>query len=127
MLATPNTPYEELKIDINSLETSANHLICLIKPAWVSKTLTFKKLSTDDSSLYYSVFPSDFEDERHGIVIKLYPIDSDLYADHKKEYRLIEQLVDRELVPRILLTFANGYFSSYIIGKTLDIHDDHTQ
>ncbi|CAF3008389.1 unnamed protein product [Rotaria sp. Silwood2] len=126
MSATDNILHEAVEIDVDSLETSANHLICLIKPTWVSKKIIFKKLGTDDNNIYYSASPSDHDDEQHGVVVKLYPKNSDLYIDHQKELQLIEQFVHHGIAPRILLTFINGYFSTYALGKILDIKEDHT-
>ncbi|CAF2836873.1 unnamed protein product [Rotaria sp. Silwood2] len=126
MSATSNILHEAVEIDVDSLETNATHLICLIKPAWTSKKLIFKKLGTDDNNIYYSVFPSDYQDEQHGVVVKLYPKNSDVYTNRQKELQLIEQLVHHEIAPRVLLTFINGYFSTYALGKTLNIKEDHT-
>ncbi|CAF5173019.1 unnamed protein product, partial [Rotaria sp. Silwood1] len=61
MSDTTNIPHEEGEIDVDSLETSAIRFIRLIKPAWTSKKIIFKKLSTDDNNIYYSIFPSDYE------------------------------------------------------------------
>ncbi|CAF3261594.1 unnamed protein product [Rotaria sp. Silwood2] len=126
MSATSNILHEAVEIDVDSLETSATHLICLIKPAWTSKKLIFKKLGTNDNNIYYSVFPSDYQDEQHGVVVKLYPKNSDVYTNRQKELQLIEQLVHHEIAPRVLLTFINGYFSTDALGKTLNIKEDHT-
>ncbi|CAF3949777.1 unnamed protein product, partial [Rotaria sp. Silwood1] len=126
MSATANIVHEAVEIDVDLLETSANHLICLIKPTWVSKKIIFKKLGTDDNNIYYSVYPNDHEDEKHGVVVKVYPRNSDVYTDHQKELELIEQFFHHGIAPRILLTFINGYFSSYILGQTLNIKEDHT-
>ncbi|CAF3837396.1 unnamed protein product [Rotaria sp. Silwood1] len=126
MSATANIVHEAVEIDVDLLETSANHLICLIKPTWVSKKIIFKKLGTDDNNIYYSVYPNDHEDEKHGVVVKVYPRNSDVYTDHQKELELIEQFFHHGIAPRILLTFINGYFSSYILGQTLSIKEDHT-
>ncbi len=126
-VTTTNTPHEAVEIDVDSLETSAGRLICSIKPTWASKKLIVNKLGTDDNTIYYSIFPVDNEDEQHGVVIKVYPANSDVYTDHQAELRLIEELAHHEIAPQILLTFINGYFSNYVLGKTLDIKEEHTQ
>ncbi|CAF3937008.1 unnamed protein product [Rotaria sp. Silwood1] len=126
MSDTTNIPHEEGEIDVDSLETSAIRFIRLIKPAWTSKKIIFKKLSTDDNNIYYSIFPSDYEDEKHGIIVKLYPKNSNVYTDHQKEFQLLEQCAHHRITPRILLTFINGYFSTYILGQALNIKEDHT-
>ncbi len=126
MSATTNTPYEPVEIDVDSLETSAGRLICTIKPTWVSKKLIVKKLGNDENTIYYSIVPIYNEDEQHGVVIKVYPSNSDVYTDHQAELRLIEELAQHEVAPNILLAFTNGYFSNYVLGKTLDIKGEHT-
>jgi len=126
MSATTNTPHEPVEIDVDSLETSAGRLICTIKPTWVSKQLIVKKLGNDENTIYYSIFPINNEDEQHGVVIKVYPANSDVYTDHQAKLRLIEELAQHEIAPHILLTFINGYFSNYVLGKTLDIKGEHT-
>jgi hypothetical protein len=127
MSSTTNTPHEPVEIDVDSLETSADRLICLIKPTWISKKLIVKKLETDDNNIYYTIFPNEDEDEQHGVVIKLYPANSDVYTDHQQLLQLINQLAHHEIAPHVLLTFINGYFSNYIFGKILDIKEEHTQ
>lgn len=121
MSATTNTPHEAVEIDIDSLETSASRLVCLIKPTWVSKKLNIKKLGIDNNNIYYSIFPNEDEDEQHGVVVKIYPTNSDVYTDHQKI------LTYHEIAPHVLLTFINGYFSNFILGKTLDINEEQTQ
>lgn len=122
-----NPPHESVEIDVNSVETNANRLIGLIKPTWVSKHLIFKKLGTDDNKTYYSIIPNDIENEQHGIVLKIYPTNSDVYADRRIEFDIMHQLVQYNLASRILLTFNNGYFSTHLRGKTLDINQEQTQ
>lgn len=119
-------PHESIVIDLKSLENSGSHLIGLIEPTWISKKIIFKRLGNDDCTIYYKLYPDDQQDNQHGIVIKVYPTNSDVYTDHQKAFRLIEQLVHQRIAPRILLTFINGYFSTYILGKTLNVNEDHT-
>jgi len=125
MSATTIIPHETVEIDVDSLELSTGRLICLIRPSWISKNLIFKPLGTDN--IYYSIFPTSDEDEQHGAVIKVYPANSDVYIDHQKELQLIDQLVQHEIAPPVLLTFTNGYISNYALGKTLDNKEEHTQ
>ncbi|CAF3558133.1 unnamed protein product [Adineta steineri] len=126
MSSISNIPHESIEIDIGSLELSASRLICLIKPTWIKKNLIFKKLGTDFNNTYYSIYPSDNDDEQSGIVIKIYSINSDIYTDHKKELELMNEFIHHGIAPRILLTFNNGYFSNYIHGNILDTNDEHT-
>jgi len=125
MSATTDTPYEAVEIDVDSLEISAGRLICSIKPTWASKKLIVKSLGINN--YYYSIFPSEDEDEQHGVVIKIYPANSDVYNDRQAELRRIDQLVQHGIALRIVLTFINGYVSNYVLGKTLDIKEEHTQ
>lgn len=125
MSATTDTPYEAVEIDVDSLEISAGRLICSIKPTWASKKLIVKSLGINN--YYYSIFPSEDEDEQHGVVIKIYPANSDVYTDRQAEFRRIDQLVQHGIALRIVLTFINGYVSNYVLGKTLDIKEEHTQ
>lgn len=124
---TTNIPHEPIEIDIDSIELSAGRLVCLIKPTWVSKKLIFKKLGIDDNNIYYSIFPVNDEDEQHGVVIKIYPANSDVYTGEKKELQLIDQLIPHELTPYVLLTFFNGFIFNPVPGKTLDNKNEHTQ
>ncbi|CAF1375536.1 unnamed protein product [Rotaria sordida] len=126
MSATANILHEAIVIDVDTLETGAVHLICLIKPTWTSKKINFKKLDTNDDNNIYSVFPSDYKYEQHGIIMKIYPKNSDVYSNHEKEFQLIEQFSHHGVAPRILLTFINGYISSYILGTILNIKEDQT-
>jgi hypothetical protein len=122
------TPHESVEIDVDTLETNATRLICLIKPNWVSKKLVVKKFGINDNNTYYSIYPSgDDEDEQHGVVIKLYPANSDVYMNQQAGIRLINQLDQHGLAVHVLLTFNNGYFSNYVLGKTLDFKEEHTQ
>jgi hypothetical protein len=121
------TPHESVAIDVDTLETNATRLICIVKPNWVSKKLVVKKFGTNDNNTYFSIFPSVDEDEQHGVVIKLYPANSDVYMDHQGGLRLINQLDQNGLPLHVLLTFNNGYFSNYVIGKTLDFKEERTQ
>lgn len=121
------TPHEAVEIDVDTLETNATRLICLIKPTWASKKLVVKKYGINDNNTYYSIFPSDSEDEQHGVVIKLYPANGDVYMDYQAGLRLINQLDQHGIILHVLLTFNNGYFSNYIVGKTLDFKEDRTQ
>jgi hypothetical protein len=125
MSATTDTPYEAVEIDVDSLEISAGRLICSIKPTWASKKLIVKPLGINN--YYYSIFPSEDEDEQHGVVIKIYPANSDVYTDRQAEFRRIDQLVQHGIALRIVLTFINGYVSNYVLGKGLDIKEEHTQ
>jgi hypothetical protein len=127
MSAANNIPHEAVKIDADTLETSAGRLICTIKPTWASKTLIFKKLGTDDSLIHYAIFPTDEEDELHGVVVKLYPANSDVYTDHQQQLQLMNQLSLDTIAPNVLLTFINGYFSTYILGDVLDAKEEHAQ
>ncbi len=127
MASTMNPPHEAVEIDVNSLESSASRLLCIIRPTWVSKELIFKKLGIDSNNICYSIYPSKDEDEQHGVVIKIYPENSDVYTNHQEELRFIDQLVHHELAPQVLLTFINGYVSNYVLGKTLEMKEEHTQ
>jgi len=127
MSSTTNPPHEAVEIDINSMETSISRLVCLIRPTWVSKKLNIKKLSTDDNDIHYSITPIDIDDERYGVIIKIHPANSDVYTDHQAELQLIDQFSRYEITPRVLLTFINGYFSNYILGKPLDDKEEYTQ
>jgi hypothetical protein len=120
-------PHEAVEIYDDTVETSACRLICLVKPTWISKKLIFKKLGVDQNNLYYSIFPSYDEDEQHGVIIKLYPENSDVYTDHQIELRLIDQLVQHGIALQVLVTFTNGYLSNCILGKTLDIKEEYAQ
>jgi hypothetical protein len=120
-------PHESVEIDVDTLETNATRLVCLIKPTWVSKKLTVKRFGTNDNNTFYSIFPSDEEDEQHGVVIKLYPANSDVYMDRQAGIQLIDQLERHGIVLNVLLTFNNGYFSNYVVGKTLDFKEERTQ
>ena len=122
-----SVPHEAVEIDVDSLETSASRLICLIKPTWVSKKLLVKKLGVDDNRIYYSISPGDEEEEQYGVVIKLYPSNSNVYMDHQAALQLIDELAQHGIALHVLLTFNNGYFSNYILGKTLDNKEEYTR
>ena len=122
-----STPHEPVEIDVDTLETSAGRLICLIKPTWISQKLNFKKLGVEENNVYYSIFPTSDEDEQHGVVVKVYRANSDVYTDHEKELRLVQQLIEQGIAPHILLTFNNGYFSEFVQGKIVDIKEQYSQ
>ena len=127
MLSTEAIPHDDETLDPNSLETSAGRLICSVKPTWASKRLTFKRLTTADSSIRYLACLKDTEEEHLGVVVSLYPANSDIYTDHQEQRRIVTLLIQHELAPRLFLTFTNGYLSTNALGKALDLKDQQTQ
>ncbi|CAF3991666.1 unnamed protein product, partial [Rotaria magnacalcarata] len=127
MSASANTaiPYEEAIVDVNSLEI-AGRLICSIKQRWATNKLVFKNLNNDDHLVRYVVFLKDNENEEYSAILRIYPTNSDVYTDHREQLRLLTHLAHHQQAPQILLTFTNGYFSSYIQGKILDIREQRT-
>ncbi|CAF3396625.1 unnamed protein product [Rotaria socialis] len=123
--AKTTIPYEAVIVDVNSLEI-AGRLICSIKQRWTTNKLVFKNLNNDDHLVRYVVFLKDNEDEESSVILRIYPTSSDVYTDHQEQLRLLTHLAQHQQAPHILLTFTNGYFSSYIQGKILDIREQRT-
>ncbi|CAF1171617.1 unnamed protein product [Rotaria sordida] len=127
MSTSSTISHELVTADINSLETTAGPLICSIKRRWATNKLIFKKLINDDHLIHYVVFLKGTQDEQNGVVLKIYPTNSDVYTDHQEQLRLINHLSYHNIAPRILLTFINGYFCNYYIqGNILDIKEQQT-
>lgn len=125
MSSTRNIPHEPIELDVNSLQTSATRLVCIIRPAWITKTLTVKNVVLDKNNSYYLISPSrnndDSDDEQHDIILKLNPDNSDVYIDHSFILESIKQL------SHVILIFKNGYLANSIPGKQLTINDQHTE
>ncbi|UJR32923.1 hypothetical protein I4U23_020384 [Adineta vaga] len=116
-------PQEPIEIDLNSLETTAARLVCSIKPRWALKKLVFKKLTTDCHLIYYTIFLKDNEDERNNVILKIYPTNFDVYADPQEQFHLLTHLIEQKIAARVLLRFNNGYISTSIPGKILDLKE----
>lgn len=116
-------PFENVAINRPSLELAAGRLICSIKPRWALKKLAFKRLATDEHSVYYVVNLKDNEDDQNSVLLKIYSTNSDVYTDHEEQFHLLTHLMDEAIAPQLLLRFANGYLCQHISGKPLDIKD----
>ena len=127
MISTEAIPHDEETLDPNALETSAARLICSVKPRWASKRLTFKRLATVDSSIRYLACLKDTEEQQLGVVVTLYPANSDIYTDPQEQRRIVTLLIQHDLAPRHFLTFNNGFLSTHALGKALDLKDQQTQ
>ena len=126
MSSTRNILHEPIKLDVNSLETIATRLVCLVRPAWITNAITVKNVVLDKNNNYYLISPShnnddDSDDEQHAIILKLYPDNSDVYIDHLFMLESINQL------SHVILTFKNGYLANFTPGKQLTINDQHTE
>ncbi|CAF0946558.1 unnamed protein product [Adineta ricciae] len=123
MSAITPIPCENVEIDSNSLETTAARLVCSIKPRWALKKLVFKKLTNDSHLIYYLIFLKDTNDEQNSVILKLYPTNSDVYADQEEQFHLLSHLIQQKVAAHVLLRFNNGYICTPIPGKALDIKE----
>lgn len=119
--------HECFELDIHSLEMTAGRLICSIKPRWLSKKLTFKKLIACDESSLYLVHCKQTGDEQQGILIRIYPTNSDILINYDELIRIITPWMRQGFFPSILATFNNGYFSSCVEGKRVERKDLNNQ
>jgi hypothetical protein len=119
--------FEGIVIDPYSLEPAAARLVCSIKPRWALKKLTFKKLTTDEHLIYYVVNLKDSEEEYNSVLMKVYPTNSDVYANQEEQFHLLTHLIDQKLASQLLLRFANGYLCNHIPGKVLEIKDQQVK
>ncbi|CAF0752541.1 unnamed protein product [Didymodactylos carnosus] len=123
-MSTPPLPYQDTELNINKIEEEAFRLICVIKPHWATKKLTYKKLTDDVSNSLLGMFPTSTDnsdkDIKHGLVCKVYGNNSDLIIDREKEIRVMVELAQHQFANQILLKFKNGFFYGYVPGKPID-------
>ena len=120
-------PHESIEFDIHSLETGTGRIICSIKPRWASRKLAVKDLGIDGGSQRYQIDLKGNEDDKNAITVRLYGANSDVYMDHQEQLRLVTPWMQRGFIPKILLTFNNGYLSSHTDGKPMDAKEARNQ
>ncbi|CAF1404577.1 unnamed protein product [Adineta steineri] len=119
-------PNETVEIDVNAVETNASRLVCSIKPRWALKKFIFKKFTDDNHFICYAISLKNNEDDQSSVIIKVNPTNADVYTDYQEQFRLLNHFIQNKTAAPILLKFTNGYISSYIEGKTLDIKEKET-
>ncbi|CAF4069871.1 unnamed protein product [Rotaria sp. Silwood1] len=113
----------DIELDPSDLNTSAPRLICSVKVDWMNKTICSKKLTDGLSNTLFVMFPQA-EDEQ-AIIVRIYGVNSDLIVDREAEIRAMIRLSQYDMANKVLLTFNNGFISSFVAGEQINIQDEN--
>ncbi|CAF1251820.1 unnamed protein product [Didymodactylos carnosus] len=123
-ITSSSPPYEDVELNLNLIEEQASRLICVVKPHWATKKLTYTKLTDGVSNALLAMFPTSTDnsddDIKHGLICKIYGNNSDLVIDREMEICTMVELAKYNFANEILLRFKNGFFYTYEPGKTIN-------